>query len=178
MYMKKCGMNERSGLSCNSFSAFKSCLSMAYCGVCDCNFCASPRPDETAGFLGPKCFEVHSHGCVGSVPKFPRMRCADMNWSLLGTDGKMQDSSVAIVRKVLEEKLKLDGKWKKSFRGLKKAQLVAKVVKFAQKRNLHEKVGGTEILAASDVRMLLQGCSSLPVRVLAFLACLLLASIF
>jgi hypothetical protein len=127
-HLKKCGLSEGTGLACGSCSTQKACLTMAYCRQCDKNFCASPRPDDNSGYLGAKCFETHAHSCVGAVPKFPQMRCADFDWSELGADGKMRDSNVKIVRKVLVQKLKLDGKWLKQYRQWKRDELLVKVL--------------------------------------------------
>ena len=99
---------------------------MAYCGQCDKNFCASSRPDDPSGYLGGKCFE--DHGCIDAVPKFPQMRCADLDWGELGNDGKMVSTGVIVARKVLEKKLKLECKWKKEFRNLRKPELLQKVL--------------------------------------------------
>jgi uncharacterized protein YbcC (UPF0753/DUF2309 family) len=73
------------------------------------------------------------------VAKFPRMRCADYDWSELGEDGKMRNTDVAVGRKGLEKKLKLEGRWKKHFRQLKKAELLAKVLRVVRDREIAEK---------------------------------------
>ncbi len=132
VYLKKCGLQEGMGLVCDSCSTFKACLTMAYCNSCDRNFCASPRPDDDSGYLGTRCFELHACGCNNAVAKFPRMRCADLDWSELGDDGKMRNSGVAIGRKVLETKLKLERQWHKRYKGLKKAELLEKVLQIVR----------------------------------------------
>jgi hypothetical protein len=139
MYLKKCGLKEDAGLVCGSCSSFKACLTMAYCSSCDRNFCASPRPDDFSGYSGARCFEVHARRCDGAVAKFPRMRCADYDWSELSEDGKMRNTDVAVGRKGLEKKLKLEGRWKKHFRQLKKAELLAKVLRVVRDREIAEK---------------------------------------
>jgi hypothetical protein len=60
------------------------------------------------------------------------MRCADFDWSELGKDGKMRNTGVAIGRKVLEKKLKLELKWKKQYQHLKKAEQLTKVLNIVQ----------------------------------------------
>ncbi len=62
----------------------------------------------------------------------PTMRCADLDWSELGDDGKMRNSGVAIGRKVLETKLKLERQWHKRYKGLKKAELLEEVLQIVR----------------------------------------------
>ena len=95
-------------------------------------FLCVTRPDDDSGYLGTKCFELHARGCSNAVAKFPRMRCADLDWSELGDDGKMRNTGVAIGRKVLETKLKLERKWHKRYKALKKAELLEKVLQIVR----------------------------------------------
>ena len=78
--------------------------------------------------------------CVGScsnaVPAFPRIGCLDLDWSRLGVNGKIQDSSMKVVREMLIQKLKVEGKWKAQFKHLKKAQLLRKVLKLVIEMSL------------------------------------------
>ena len=130
MHMKRCGLKEGMGLMCCGCSILKACLTMAYCGQCDKNFCAPLRPDDPSGYFGCKCFA--DHGCINAVPKFPQMRCADLDWRELGNDGKMRNTGVIVARKVLEKKLKLEHKWKKEFRNLRKPELLKKVLEIVR----------------------------------------------
>ncbi len=57
------------------------------------------------------------------------MRCGDMDWSQLGNDGKFQDSSIKVARKQLEQNLRMEGKWEKGCKQLKKPQLLEQVLR-------------------------------------------------
>ena len=62
-----------------------------------------------------------------------------MDWSHLCIDGKIQDSSVKVVREMLVQKLKLERKWKAHFKHLNKPQLLRKVLKLVN-RNEFDKL--------------------------------------
>jgi hypothetical protein len=77
---------------------------------------------------------VHCVGpCNNAVPAFPRIGCLDIDWSRLRVDGKIQDSSVKVVREMLIQKLKVEGKWKAHFKHMKKPQLLRKVLKLVNR---------------------------------------------
>ena len=48
----------------------------------------------------------------------------------------IQDSSMKVVREMLIQKLKVEGKWKAQFKHLKKAQLLRKVLKLVIEMSL------------------------------------------
>jgi hypothetical protein len=60
------------------------------------------------------------------------LRCADMDWSRLGTDGKILDCPVRIVKKLLVTKLRWEGKWKPQYQKLKKSELLKKVLRIVR----------------------------------------------
>jgi hypothetical protein len=77
---------------------------------------------------------MHRVGCCSNaVPAFPRSGCLDMDWSRLCVNGRIQDSSVKVVREMLIQKLKVAGKWKAQFKHLKKPQLLRKVLKLVNR---------------------------------------------
>jgi hypothetical protein len=57
-----------------------------------------------------------------------------MDWARLGPDGRIQDCSVRVVRKLLERKLMVEGKWKAEYKQLKKGELVKKVIKIVKRQ--------------------------------------------
>ncbi len=139
MHLKRCGLDEKQTLECSQCHRHQPCLTVAHCSECDRNFCASPRVDELS-FTGTRCFELHLvDSCSNAVPAFPRSGCLDMDWSHLRVDGKIQDSSVKVVREMLMQKLKVEGKWKTQFKHLNKPQLLRKVLKLVN-RNEFDKV--------------------------------------
>jgi hypothetical protein len=139
LHLKRCGLDDSRTLQCSQCRHHQPCLTVAYCSECDSNMCASPREDETS-FTGRRCFEVHCVGpCNNAVPAFPRIGCLDIDWSRLRIDGKIQDSSVKVVREMLIQKLKVECKWKAQFKHLKKPQLLRKVLKLVN-RNEFEKL--------------------------------------
>jgi len=130
MCEKQHGLTEQSMLQCAGCTSQKAALTVAYCSVCDRNFCASSRPGEI--FLGRRCFELHREQCHGAVAAFPRARCADLDWSQLGSDGKLRDCPVKIVKSLLATKLRIEGKWRPEFRKLSKPELLAEVLKITR----------------------------------------------
>jgi hypothetical protein len=128
MHLRKRGLSEQAVLVCRRCNVGKPCLTVAFCSKCDGNFCASPRPEESASFFGARCFELHSAACPNATPKFPLMLCGDMDWSQLGDDGKFPGSSTAVVRELLEKKLKAERMWQTEYKKLKKPELLKKVL--------------------------------------------------
>lgn len=134
MQLKRCGLDRNASLLCEGCKTQQFCLTMCYCSICDFNYCASPRRDDAHQFFGIRCFEMHSAGCPDAIAKFPVRRCGDLDWARLGPDGRIQDCSVRVVRKLLERKLMLEGKWKAEYKQLKKGELVKKVIKIVNRK--------------------------------------------